>query len=189
VSAAADASRSDGSLVRAFQTGDAAAADRLYRRYAGRLWGLARSKASAPLQQRLDTDDIVQSVFRRFFAAARDGDYAVPAGDDIWNLLLAITLNKIRTEETFHRAAKRDVRRTTALGAGQDVPGGEGESLLRLAVAELLERLPAEYRAVVELRMFGHDVADIAQRLARSKRSVERILQESRRVLQAIQEG
>ena len=43
-------------------------------------------------------------------AACSQGDYDVPPGEELWGLLLVIALNKIRTEETFHRAAKRDVR-------------------------------------------------------------------------------
>lgn len=179
---------SDRSLVRRLQAGSERAADDLYRRYAQRLRGLARARTSANLGRRVDSDDIVQSVFRRFFSAAREGDYDVPAGEDLWNLLLVITLNKIRTEEEFHRAAKRDVRRTAESPSGQSpleaiADGDAADAMLRLAVKEFLERLPEDYRRVVELRIQGHEVAEIAALANRSKRSVERILQESRRAL------
>jgi DNA-directed RNA polymerase specialized sigma24 family protein len=52
-----------------------------------------------------------------------------------------------------------------------------------MIVAETLERVPEDYRDVVELRMQDHQVKEIASILKRSKRSVERILQESRREL------
>lgn len=187
--AGARASVSDDTLVRWLRAGDEEAAHRLYGRYVARLRALARAKLSSDLNARVDSDDIVQSVFRRFFAAAVADNFAVPAGEDLWNLLLVITLNKVRSERSFHRAAKRDVRRTF-------VAGPEGYSLeavaerddaavalLRFHVAEALERVPAHYRAVVELRMDGHEVAAIAQTVGRSKRTVERILQESRGAL------
>lgn len=186
---------SDGSLVRRFRAGSEAAAGRLYRRYAARLRGLARAKASAGLARRVDADDIVQSVFRRFFTAARDAEYDVPAGSDVWNLLLVITLNKLRSEEAFHRAARRDLRRTP--GSEDDSPlarvaarDEEAGVVLRLAVAEALERLPAGHRDAVELRMEGCEVAEIASRLGRSKRTVERLLQEARaRLSKLVGEG
>jgi RNA polymerase sigma-70 factor (ECF subfamily) len=180
---------SDDTLVRWLRAGDEAAAGRLYDRYVARLRALARAKLSSDLNRRLDSDDIVQSVFRRFFAAAVADNFAVPAGEDLWNLLLVITLNKVRSERSFHRAAKRDVRRTTEAGLDGYSLEAVAErddaavALLRFHVAEALERVPPHYRAVLELRMEGHEVAAIAQRVGRSKRTVERILQESRGVL------
>jgi DNA-directed RNA polymerase specialized sigma24 family protein len=56
-------------------------------------------------------------------------------------------------------------------------------TLLQLHVEEALGRLPAASRQVVELRMEEHGVAEIAQQTGRSKRTIERILQESRDTL------
>jgi len=49
---------------------------------------LIRSRCSSQLARRLDADDIVQSVFRRFFARVARGDYDVPPGEELWGLLL-----------------------------------------------------------------------------------------------------
>jgi RNA polymerase sigma-70 factor, ECF subfamily len=184
-----DFTLSDGSLVRLFREGSEKAANRLYRRYARRLRGLARAKASAGLNPHLDADDIVQSVFLRFFTAARKDNYKVPAGKDLWDLLLVITLNKIRSEEEYHRAAKRDVRRTRYDNAEHSVWSAVAErneyttAFLRLCVDEALERLAPRYRQIVRLRMEGFEVAEIAEQCQRSKRTVERILHESRAAL------
>jgi RNA polymerase sigma-70 factor (ECF subfamily) len=180
---------SDGSLVRQLRGGSETAADQLYRRYATRLRALVRAKTNSEMARRIDADDIVQSVFRRFFLAAREGHYDVPAGQDLWDLLLVITLNRVRTESAFHRAARRDVRRErTGESASLELehavqPQRSEEAILRLIVAEALGKLPPDYRAVIELRMQERPVAEIAAKLQRSKRSVERILQESRREL------
>src|SRR5262245_57537841 len=107
-----DGPLSDRNLLERFQQGDREAAAQLYDRYAERLRALTRRKSSSALACRLDPDDIVQSVFRNFFHAARTGGYDIPPGEDLWKLLLVIALNKIRARGTFHRAAKRDVRRT-----------------------------------------------------------------------------
>src|SRR5438132_11649012 len=103
---------SDRTLVHQFQEGSQAAATELYLRYANRVRALAQARCSTELAARLDADDIVQSVFRCFFQAARRGYYDVPAGEELWGILLVIALNKIRDARAFHTAAKRDVRLT-----------------------------------------------------------------------------
>src|SRR4051794_23552271 len=182
---------SDDSLVRRLRAGSETAAGRLYDRYVARLRALARAKLSADLAGRVDPDDIVQSVFRRFFQAAAKEEYDAPAGEDLWDLLLVITLNRVRSEAAFQRAAKRDVRRTAQGGPDEDPLAAVADrddtaaAALRLHVAEALERLPADYQRVVELRMDGYEVAEIARAVGRSKRTVERLLQEARGVLRS----
>src|SRR5580658_3450132 len=92
---------SDRSLLVRLRGGQQDAATELYLRYAQRLRALVRSRCSPQLSRRLEPDDIVQSVFRRFFRRVLQGDYDVPPGEELWGLLLVIALNKIRTEEAF----------------------------------------------------------------------------------------
>jgi RNA polymerase sigma-70 factor (ECF subfamily) len=137
------------------------------------------------LAGRVDDDDIVQSVFGSFFRGVIHGSYDVPAGEELWNLFLVITLNKIRAKGAHHRAAKRDVRVTmSGLGFAQSADplssDDEASRLLKLAVDEVLEQLPEGQGEAVRLRMEGYEVAEIAQITARAKRSVERNLQEGR---------
>lgn len=111
--------------------------------------------------------------------------YDAPEGEDLWHLFLVIALNKIRAKGVFHRAAKRDVRLTVGGAAIDRYPDGpkSGEDayvLLKLAVEEALGGLPVQHRRVVQLRMEGYEVAEIAKMMERGKRSVERILQECR---------
>src|SRR5947207_9581481 len=176
---------SDRSLLRRLRTGSEDAAAQLYRRYAHRLRALARANTSAHLARRVDAEDIVQSVFRIFFTAASQGLYDVPAGEDLWKLLLVIALNKIRAEGVFHQAAKRDIRTTAELDRLEPAaePAGDDDfatSFLRLVVRDTLDRLPPAERRMLELRMEGFEVAEIADRVGRSKRTVERCLQQAR---------
>src|SRR5439155_8740349 len=163
---AADAP-SDRSLLRRFRDGSEDAATQLYRRYAHRLRALARANTSAHLARRVDAEDIVQSVFRIFFAAARQGLYDVPAGEDLWKLLLVMALNKIRAEGAFHNAAKRDVRATTELdrsdGDGDPAEDEFATNFLRLVVSDTLSHLPDFERRLIELRMEDYEVAEIAR--------------------------
>jgi RNA polymerase sigma-70 factor (ECF subfamily) len=189
------ATASDETLLRLCRSGSEEAAAQLYLRYARRLSALVRARCSSQLGPRLDAEDVVQSVFRSFFRVANAGLYEVPDGKDLWGLLGAIALNKVRAQGAFHRAAKRDVRLTTTLGfhdPSEAVRGWKDETadaLLQLAVEEALEAMPPSSRAAVELRLQGCEVADIARRLGRAKRSVERCLQQALASLRALFEG
>jgi RNA polymerase sigma-70 factor (ECF subfamily) len=183
---------SDRTLLSRFRAGSEEAAAAIYHRYAERLRALARAQYSHDLAGRVDVEDIVQSVFGNFFQGARAGFYSVPDGQALWNLFLVMALNKIRSVGARHRAAKRDVRLTCdgphferALQT-VTVPDREHHTVLRLTVEEALDRLPAEHQETVRLRMHGFEVSEIARRTARSKRTVERILQEARQRLAEI---
>jgi RNA polymerase sigma-70 factor, ECF subfamily len=183
---------SDHSLLRRFRSGSQDAATTLYLRYVHRVRALVRSRFSTQLNRRSDPDDIVQSVFRRFFQKVCQGDYDVPEGEELWGLLLVIALNKIRSEETYHRSGKRDVRMTQDNTDVIDQLEEKGHSdenalqILRLTVGEVMRRLEPHQQTMVEMRIQGHDIAEIAEKIGRSKRTVERNLQQVRSKLQAL---
>jgi RNA polymerase sigma-70 factor (ECF subfamily) len=178
---------SDHSLLGRLRRGSQDAAAALYRRYSHRLRALAKAQFSAELARRVEVDDIVQSVFGSFFRGASQGYYDVPAGEELWKLFLVIALNKIRAKGAYHRAAKRDAGRTVGGNAlAPDAVSDDdtaAESFLQLVIDEALERLPEPHRQMVRLRIEGYEVAEIARATARSKRSVERVLQDFRRHL------
>jgi RNA polymerase sigma-70 factor (ECF subfamily) len=184
------AGQSDHSLLVRVQRGQDDAATALYLRYAKRLRALVKAQRGADLASRVDPDDIVQSVFRTFFRRAAEGHYDVPPGEELWKLFLVIALYKVRDTAAFHRAGKRDVGRTV-VGADVDwsaaghPPRGSGRdeealTILQLVIDEILDKLSPAHRRIVELRVEGHEVGDIAAQTGRAKRSVERILQEFR---------
>lgn len=182
------ASATDHSLVRRLRSGEEDAATQLYLRYARRLHSLAAAQTSPQLKTRFDEEDVVQSVFRTFFRRVTVGLYNVPPGEELWHLLLVLALNKIRKLATHHQAKKRDVRRT---GAPENTdynlrnPTGDEESLhiLQWVIAEMLEELPDAHRRIVEKRIAGYQAEEISHEVARSKRTVERVLQEFRQKL------
>ncbi len=178
--------RTDHSLLRRIRGGEQDAATALYVRYAQRLQALAKAKTSPALAARIDPEDVVQSVFRTFFRRASEGHYDVPEGDELWKLFLVISLNKIRTLAGFHRAAKRDVSSTVGLEHSESAVaahhGSQEEALrtLELIIDETLGDLPEAQREMIRLRIEGHGVTEIAETTRRSKRSVERVLQQFR---------
>src|SRR6516165_3386835 len=96
-------------LLARWQNGDQAAATELFRRYAARLIALAKSRLSARLSNRVDPEDVVQSVYRSFFAESRDGRYQLERGGDLWQLLVTITLHKLANQANRLETGKRAV--------------------------------------------------------------------------------
>src|SRR3954468_16877007 len=185
---------SDRSLLRRLRRGEESAATALYLKYARRLLALAQARTSNDLAAKEEADDIVQSVFKSFFRKASAGLYDVPEGEELWNLLLVITINKIRAKGNYHRAAKRDMRLATGDQPLEAVAAGEGANdaalaELRMVIDEILTGLPEKSAEIVELRIAGHEVNEIVGRAKRSKRTVERVLQDFRERLRAKIEG
>jgi RNA polymerase sigma factor (sigma-70 family) len=190
-----DSPPSDHALLEELRTGNREAATLLYRKYSKRLRQLIRTKCSATLARRIEADDILQSVFHAFFKGAARGVYDVPDGEELWPLLLVIAVNKIHTQGSFHLAAKRDVRLTCGLDDGDSLEpaairqdSGGAPPLHKLVADEALERIPQAQREIVELRVAGYEVEEIAGMVGRSKRTVERLLQSCRSRLSTLLE-
>lgn len=180
----------DGSLLRRIRGGDEDAATKLYFRYSQRLMQLARANTAPDLAVRFDPEDVVQSVFRSFFRRASVGCYDVPEGGELWRLLLVLALNKVRALAIHHRAQKRDVSHTVNPALLDELEMRQADSnpehILEMVIEELLAKMTSSERRIVELRIEGCAVADIASQVARSKRTVERILQGFREQLSAL---
>jgi RNA polymerase sigma-70 factor (ECF subfamily) len=182
-------SPTDHSLLENIRQGNQEAAALLYQRYAHRLRGLAQAQCSADLARCVEVEDLVQSVFGSFFRAASQGYYEVPRDEELWSLFLVIALNKIRAKGAYHRAAKRDMRRTVGgpmfeFSLEQVAARDESaQGLLQVTVEDTLSRLPAAHQEVLRLRLEGFEVQEIADKLGRSLRTCERLLQEVRKKL------
>jgi RNA polymerase sigma-70 factor (ECF subfamily) len=177
-----------GDLLARWRQGDQQAAEELFRRYADRLIALARSRLPAKLASRTDPEDVVQSVYRSFFTAAREGRYDVPHGGDLWRLLVRITFHKLYRQLEHNTAGKRAVEREQPGGDGLGPGGIPGHLLARdpspveaVALADELEHFmrglePLE-RRLMELRLQGYNVEEIAADTQLALRTVYRILE------------
>ncbi len=178
--------RPDQLLLEQCRKGNQDAAQAIYRRYAGRLRALVTSQCGAELQARFDSDDIVQSVFRTFFQGVKESGYALPQGQELWGLLFVMALHKIRNHASFHRAAKRDVGMTRGGDclAGNEFASDEASlTFLQLLIEDELKGYPEVNRRIVRMRIEGYDVMETVRATGRSRRTVERVLQEFRKQL------
>ena len=174
-------------IVQRFREGDSRAADELFSRYVDRLLRLAQSRLSAKLGRRVDAEDIVQSAYRSFFSRAREGQFVLAASGDLWRLLAAITLNKLKGQAEYHAAGKRALSAEQSARTVPDAPLAEWDGLAREptpdAAVELIEQVeqlmsgldPSQQR-MLEMRLQGYQIEEIAAEVGRSERGVRRLL-------------
>lgn len=150
---------------------------------------MAAKQTGRDLSTRFDPEDVVQSVFRTFFRRAAAGYYEVPPGEELWRLLLVLSLHKVRDLAAHHRAQKRDVGKTWSVevsDTGGLSPGPDDQlayESLRQVIEQLIQDLPESNRQIINLRIEGFEVNDICTQTNRAKRTVERTLQHFRQRL------
>ncbi|MFL5343090.1 MAG: RNA polymerase sigma factor, partial [Gemmataceae bacterium] len=103
-------------LIQRCRRGDQDAARQLFDAYIDRLLPLARRRISQRLASRVDAEDIVQSVFRTFFSRLKEDRFNLEDQDDLFRLLVRITVHKTLRQVAHHKAAKRDPSHELAQG-------------------------------------------------------------------------
>jgi DNA-directed RNA polymerase specialized sigma24 family protein len=165
-------------------------------RYFQELLVLARNHLSARIRCREDEEDILQSMYKSFGIRQRRGDFDLANRDELWNLLVRITLRKTRNAANRHLQGKRDVRREDAEAAdrsGGDLPGtildqidSDGPTPAEAALLnEALERRfqmlkDPELRQIALWKLEGSTNPEIATKLDGTLRTVERKLERIR---------
>ncbi|HEX5271541.1 MAG TPA: sigma-70 family RNA polymerase sigma factor [Gemmataceae bacterium] len=168
---------------------DPTEAEELFRRHAARLARLAEQHLDRRVAARVDGEDVVQSVFRTFFRRCARGEFHIDSSADVWRLLVRLTLRKARAEVRRHRAAKRDATAEAPADA-LDVqalsrdPGPDQAAELVDHIDRLLRGLPDLFCHILDRRLQGCAVADIAAELAVSRQTVYRALDLLRRRLE-----
>jgi RNA polymerase sigma factor (sigma-70 family) len=176
----------DDLLVR-LRAGDQTAAALVVDQYARRLVGLARANLDRRILRKEDPEDVLQSVFKSFFHRCGLGQFRLDSREELWALLVSLTLHKCGHRVDYHRAARRDVRRETPAQPALDASGSRWEALAReptpveaAMLVETLERLldglEPHQQEIVRLRLEGVEPAQIAERRGVTQRTVQRVL-------------
>jgi RNA polymerase sigma-70 factor (ECF subfamily) len=176
-------------------SGDQEAAAEVFNRFARRLIGLARRHVDERLRQKIDPEDVVQSVFRSFFLHQMEGDFEVRDWDSLWSLLALITVRKCtRVRVAFGRKV-RNLNREIQLQSPVDDSAPGWEALAReptpaeaAALAELIDNLlnalPERDRQIVSLSLEGKGLREISVAINRAERTVRRALDAFRQQLE-----
>jgi RNA polymerase sigma factor (sigma-70 family) len=189
--------RDDGQrLVAGLRAGDPVVVREFCEGYGAALHRLAERHLGPGLHRRLGPEDVVQSACRTFLRRARGGQYQLGDGQDLWGLLCAITLTKIREQARFHRRRKRSLDREMPLEAGagdgpcRDLadPGPTPDEAVEFAdlFGHVLANLDEEERRLVDLKLQDDTNEEAAERLGCSERTVRRLFKRVRaRLLRA----
>ncbi len=135
-----------------YERNDAAAL--IWKRYCRALLQLACRNLDRRLQRRVGADDIVQRTFKSFFLRQQRGEFELSDRNDLFQLLVRMTLNKAGSAATKEARQRRDYRRdrTNAEASGD----GEETRNWLLELAECGDPSPDEAAAFaeeVELRL------------------------------------
>jgi DNA-directed RNA polymerase specialized sigma24 family protein len=177
------------------KAGDHAAAQELWERYFRRLVGLARKKLQDAPRRAADEEDVALSAFDSFCRGAAAGRFPqLLDRNNLWRLLVTITVNKVCNARRDARRQKRGggaVRGESALrGAADPAETAEGleQVVGREPTPELAAQLTeecrrrfqslddAELQAIALWKMEGHTTDEIAAKLACAPSTVERRL-------------
>lgn len=180
--------------------GDEAAATEIFQRFAHRLIGLAKSRLHQFSPQKVDPEDVMQSVLKSFFLRHKEEQFEVRDWDGLWGLLTFVTLRKCGHRIEYLRAACRDVRREiTRQPAGDELsPGWEAiareptpseAAMLAETVEQLMNKLGPRDRDILALSLQGHTTPEISAQVGCTERTVQRILAGIKKWLEERRDG
>jgi RNA polymerase sigma factor (sigma-70 family) len=162
------------------RSGDNEAAAKIFHRFATKLIALAYKKLGARVRQKLDADDVVQSVFRSFFGHQRAGDLAgLASWDNVWGLLVAMTVRKCHSRRRQFHAHRRDVRKEVPLTSlGWEIcdrePTPEEAAMLADTVNELVNHFEGRTQKILLLLLEDYSALEISLKLGCTERTVHR---------------
>jgi DNA-directed RNA polymerase specialized sigma24 family protein len=178
------------------RAGGDSAAQHLWERYFDRLVHLAHKKLQAIGTRTSveDEEDAALSAFNSFCQGVADGRFPLLADrDDLWRLLVVLTVRKAIDQAKRHGAEKRGGGKRMAKpaspianedghgGALDELVGDEPSPEFAAMVAEQYRRLrdvlgDDTLRRVLDLKLEGYDREEIAARLGCTVRTVTRKL-------------
>ncbi len=168
--------------------GDPATVEQFWQRYGDSLQRIAERQIASWLKRRVDPEDVVQSACRTFFRRASAGDFSLESKDELWRLLLTITLNKVRMQARFHTRNRRDLSREQALPEAASLqPAQWDRSIENIELQDMLQAAfsedDGERQRVLQLWLESRTQAEIAAEIGCSERTVRRIQDKIRKDL------
>ncbi len=166
------------------------AAQEIWRRYFPPLLQLACRKLHEGIRRREDEEDVLQSMYKSFCLRQQRGDFDLVNRDELWQLLVTITLRKVRNVAKHHQRQGRDYRRDQQGAAAPESPRScfeemegsdptpEEAALLNEQLERRLEVLPESLRQIALWKFEGYTNEEIAgpDMLNCAPRTVERKL-------------
>jgi len=182
-------------LMAKTRSGDQDAARELVRQYEPEIRRAARLRLTDPRLRRIvDSIDICQSVFGRFFKSATDGSFDLEKPEQLLVLLTTMTRNRIIDEHRRQTTQKRnrpepDGRPFDPCSVIEDSPGPRTAAAARELLSEVRSRLTADELQIADLRNAGKSWEEVATELSESadglRKRLERALDRVRTEIEA----
>lgn len=176
----------DRDLVSEYRGGDDDAAGKLFDKYCERLLRLAKRRIGQRMTSRFDPEDVVQSAFRTFFTRVKNDEFSFAEENDLFKLLVRLTVRKTLRRIEHHRADKRNPETEIGRSANgtepfANVASQEPNPEMEVALIDEFERFmtnlePME-RQVLELKVQGFSTVEIAEKLGTYDRKIRRVIE------------
>lgn len=193
-------------LLQQLKHGDEDASGEIWKRYINRLVPLARHKLAGLRSAVVDEEDILVSVFDRFFKAAEGEQFArLNDRHDLWQVLLLLTERRVADQYRKSHAQKRGGGNVAGLADVNPNDSMAADNLMELAdkgptpefaasfadqLEVAMERIQeSTTREVAIFRMEGYGTKEIAEKLQISLSSVERKLRMIRSIWEELDES
>lgn len=127
------------------------------------------------------------SAYRSFFVGAAADRFRIDKAGDLWALLTTIAMRKLYRTVAHHQAEKRSVDREQIVPDGQWFRSDQPTPEEAVALSDELERLLASqtpvHRRMLELRLQGFSLEEVAAEVGVAERTARRALQRVREQL------
>jgi RNA polymerase sigma-70 factor (ECF subfamily) len=168
-------------LIEKLNGGDVAAAERAFLAYEPYLRMAIRRQLTGPLRSKLDTMDIVQSVWADVLGGFRDAGWRFTDRSHLRAFLMKVARNRLIDRRRQHHRALEQERPLDLADA--DLPGANQPRPSEIAQADelwkqMLEECAPGHRQILILKKQGWPNAEIARRTGLHEGSVRRILYE-----------
>jgi len=167
-------------LIEGLNRGEEQAIQRAYQAYQPFLRMLVRRRLSSPFRTRIDSLDVVQSLWAELLTGFRRAGWKFPNATYLRAFLARVARNRLRDRQRKHGPA---LVREQAIADGNSqhfpAPGNERPSQV-VQADDLWDRIvascPPSYREILLLKREGRTSAEIAARVGLHEASVRRIL-------------
>jgi RNA polymerase sigma-70 factor (ECF subfamily) len=172
-------------LIERLNQGDVTAAERAFLAYEPYLRMAVRRRLSGPLRAKMDSVDIVQSVWADVLAGFRDSGWQFTDRSHLRAFLVKSARNRLIDRRRQHHRALEMERALVEMADGRQ-PQARGPRPSEVAQGNelwnaMLDLCPPAYREILVLRRQGMRYGEIAERTGLHEGSIRRIIYDLQR--------
>jgi RNA polymerase sigma-70 factor (ECF subfamily) len=147
---------------------------------------LAKRRIGQRMTSRVDPEDVVQSAYRTFFTRVKNDEFSFHEQDDLFKLLVRLTVHKALRQIAYHRAAKRNPELEALQSSNpqeflQQISAESATPDMEVALLDEFEQFMGQLqpldRDVLQLKLQGYSTVEIAEKLGSYDRKIRRVLE------------